>query len=261
MRSLPERGARLDGFHPADQPERRSRPRADATVSAMGASPLRRLVRHARAHRGRVRLGLTFSVLNKVFDLAPPLLIGAAVGIVVDSERSFLDTRFGITDRSDQLYALAADSGRHLGPGEPLRVPPEDRLAQPRPVGPARPQARGLPPRAGPRDGLLRGRGHRRADERPQRRRQPARALPRRGRQQPRPAGDDDPRGRRPVLLALTRGRVGRVPADALHRLGLDRVPEEAPGPLPRRARARGRAERGPLGEPRRDRHDQELRA
>ncbi|MEC8511900.1 MAG: ABC transporter ATP-binding protein [Planctomycetota bacterium] len=74
----------------------------------MGTSPLRRLVRHARAHRGRVRLGLTFSVLNKVFDLAPPLLIGAAVGIVVDSERSFLDTRFGITDRSDQLYALAA---------------------------------------------------------------------------------------------------------------------------------------------------------
>ena len=55
-----------------------------------------------------MRLGLTFSVLNKVFDLAPPLLIGAAVGIVVDSERSFLDTRFGITDRSDQLYALAA---------------------------------------------------------------------------------------------------------------------------------------------------------
>lgn len=74
----------------------------------MGASPLRRLLRHAGAHRGRVRLGAAFSVLNKLFDLAPPILIGAAVGIVVDGERSFLDTRFGVEDRSDQLYVLAA---------------------------------------------------------------------------------------------------------------------------------------------------------
>ena len=31
--------------------------------------PLRRLLRYSRAHRGRLRLAVTCSVLNKVFDL------------------------------------------------------------------------------------------------------------------------------------------------------------------------------------------------
>ena len=37
---------------------------------------LRRLLRYARDFRTRIRLACVFSVLNKVFDLAPPLLIG-----------------------------------------------------------------------------------------------------------------------------------------------------------------------------------------
>lgn len=53
-----------------------------------------------------MRLGALYSVLNKLFDLAPPLLIGAAVTIVVEDETSFL-AGFGFTDRHDQLYALA----------------------------------------------------------------------------------------------------------------------------------------------------------
>jgi ATP-binding cassette, subfamily B, bacterial len=67
-----------------------------------GAPPLARLLRHAGRHRGRVRLGATFSVLNKLFDLAPPLLIGAAVDIVVEREESFL-ARFGYGDPHDQF--------------------------------------------------------------------------------------------------------------------------------------------------------------
>ncbi|MEM8710559.1 MAG: ABC transporter ATP-binding protein [Planctomycetota bacterium] len=68
--------------------------------------PLQRLLAHASAHRGRVRLGAAYSVLNKLFDLAPPLLIGTAVAIVVDREDSFV-ARLGIEEPADQLFWLA----------------------------------------------------------------------------------------------------------------------------------------------------------
>jgi ATP-binding cassette, subfamily B, bacterial len=68
--------------------------------------PLARLIRYARPHRGRVLLATLFSVLNKIFDLAPPVLIGAAVDIVVQREDSFL-ARLGVVDVFDQLIVLA----------------------------------------------------------------------------------------------------------------------------------------------------------
>jgi len=46
------------------------------------------------------------SVLNKLFDLMPPLLIGAAVDIVVSREGSFV-SRIGLSDVELQLWALA----------------------------------------------------------------------------------------------------------------------------------------------------------
>ncbi|MEM7249535.1 MAG: ABC transporter ATP-binding protein [Acidobacteriota bacterium] len=72
----------------------------------MAVSPLRRLLVHARAHRGRVRLAVLCSILNKIFDLAPPLLIGAAVDIVVRREQSFLAS-FGFPEVQPQLWLLA----------------------------------------------------------------------------------------------------------------------------------------------------------
>jgi ATP-binding cassette subfamily B protein len=45
-------------------------------------------------------------VLNKIFDLAPPLLIGMAVDVVVQQEDSFL-ARLGFTDVFTQLIVLA----------------------------------------------------------------------------------------------------------------------------------------------------------
>lgn len=48
----------------------------------------------------------SFSVLNKVFDLAPPLLIGAAVDVVVKREDSWIAS-WGATDPSHQLWLLA----------------------------------------------------------------------------------------------------------------------------------------------------------
>lgn len=51
-------------------------------------------------------LASTFSILNKTFDLAPPLLIGAAVDVVVQQENSFL-AGFGFPDTKTQLIVLA----------------------------------------------------------------------------------------------------------------------------------------------------------
>lgn len=70
------------------------------------AHPLRRLVQHYRRYRRRLIAATSFSILNKVFDLAPPLLIGAAVDVVVKQEESFIAS-IGITDVGHQLTALA----------------------------------------------------------------------------------------------------------------------------------------------------------
>ena len=74
----------------------------------MSSSPssLRRLLSYTRPFRRRMILATTFSVLNKLFDLAPPALIGAAVDVVVSQEESIL-ARFGIVDVSTQLWVLA----------------------------------------------------------------------------------------------------------------------------------------------------------
>ncbi|NOX61779.1 MAG: ABC transporter ATP-binding protein [Chloroflexi bacterium] len=69
--------------------------------------PLKRLWRYARDHRGDALLASVYSILNKLFDLAPPLLIGMAVDIVVRREQSFL-AEWGLVDVRLQLLALAA---------------------------------------------------------------------------------------------------------------------------------------------------------
>jgi ATP-binding cassette subfamily B protein len=71
------------------------------------AHPLRRLFEHARKYRRDVWLASTFSVLNKLFDVLPEVLIGVAVDVVVNRKASFL-ARAGITDPHQQLVALAA---------------------------------------------------------------------------------------------------------------------------------------------------------
>ena len=67
--------------------------------------PLRRLLRYARPHRRAVILASTYSILNKVFDLAPPLLIGAAVDVVVTPQASLMG-KLGIEGSSAQLMVL-----------------------------------------------------------------------------------------------------------------------------------------------------------
>ncbi|HEX6271578.1 MAG TPA: ABC transporter ATP-binding protein [Polyangiaceae bacterium] len=71
------------------------------------AHPLRRLFHHARAYRREIALATTFSVLNKVFDVLPEVLIGVAVDVVVNRKASFV-ARAGVTDPYEQLVLLAA---------------------------------------------------------------------------------------------------------------------------------------------------------
>ncbi|MCB9731704.1 MAG: ABC transporter ATP-binding protein [Deltaproteobacteria bacterium] len=84
---------------PSDTSSAVSPPPSDAVP------PLRRLLRYARPHRRHVWLAVTCSILNKVFDLAPPALIGAAVDIVVRREDSAL-AALGVTDVRWQLGVL-----------------------------------------------------------------------------------------------------------------------------------------------------------
>ncbi|MFU8803415.1 MAG: ABC transporter ATP-binding protein [Bradymonadaceae bacterium] len=68
--------------------------------------PLKRLTSYSQAHRSRLRAAATCSVLNKIFDLAPPALIGAAIDVVVEREASLI-ARMGVVDVMHQLIVLA----------------------------------------------------------------------------------------------------------------------------------------------------------
>jgi len=68
--------------------------------------PLWRLLRYGRKYDSVIKQAIACSVLNKFFDLAPPLLIGWAVDILIEKENSFLG-RLGITDVGGQLFILS----------------------------------------------------------------------------------------------------------------------------------------------------------
>ena len=68
--------------------------------------PFKRLLKYMSPHKGTIRLATLCSVLNKIWDLAPPLLIGLAVDVVVQREESFL-AGFGIEDAWHQLIFLS----------------------------------------------------------------------------------------------------------------------------------------------------------
>jgi ATP-binding cassette subfamily B protein len=68
--------------------------------------PLLRLLQHTRQHRRGVFWASTYSILNKIFDLAPPFLIGAAVDIVVAQENSYIGW-LGFPNLTTQLWILA----------------------------------------------------------------------------------------------------------------------------------------------------------
>ena len=69
--------------------------------------PFRRLLTYMNPHRATIRLASFCSVFNKIWDLAPPLLIGLAVDVVVLKEDSLLAS-YGLVDPWHQLILLSA---------------------------------------------------------------------------------------------------------------------------------------------------------
>tara|TARA_S200000501_G_scaffold175071_1_gene164700 strand:+ start:2524 stop:4305 length:1782 start_codon:yes stop_codon:yes gene_type:complete len=68
--------------------------------------PLRSILGKSDAPKNKIRLAILCSILNKIWDLAPPLLIGVAVDVVVQKEDSLL-AHWGIIDPWNQLIVLA----------------------------------------------------------------------------------------------------------------------------------------------------------
>ncbi len=69
--------------------------------------PLIRLWRYAAPHRARIVAATTLSVANKVFDVVPEILIGAAVDVIVRGDDSWVADVTGIDSVWSQLVALA----------------------------------------------------------------------------------------------------------------------------------------------------------
>ena len=75
-------------------------------MSMTEVGPFRRLLSHMKGHSKTIRLASLCSVTNKIWDLAPPLLIGLAVDVVVLREDSFLAS-IGFIDPWNQLILLS----------------------------------------------------------------------------------------------------------------------------------------------------------
>ena len=72
----------------------------------MKQNNLKDLYKYAQQNQTKVKRGILYSILNKLFDLAPPVLIGVAIDIVVEGSDSFIGS-FGFEDRRQQLIILA----------------------------------------------------------------------------------------------------------------------------------------------------------
>lgn len=78
----------------------------------MSQHPLGQLFHYAKHYKRDFQLASLYSVLNKFFDILPEVLIGVAVDIVVNAEKSFLARKllagFGLTEVWHQLLFLGA---------------------------------------------------------------------------------------------------------------------------------------------------------
>lgn len=72
----------------------------------MSQSNLKHLFVYSQQQKTKAKRGIVYSILNKLFDLAPPVLIGIAIDIVVEGNESFLAS-LGVPDRRRQLVILA----------------------------------------------------------------------------------------------------------------------------------------------------------
>ncbi|HEY9659783.1 MAG TPA: ABC transporter transmembrane domain-containing protein, partial [Allocoleopsis sp.] len=80
--------------------------RQQQVASPHPKQPLLRLIHYAQVYRSQIWTATICSILNKVFDLAPPVLIGVAVDVVVQQQNSWM-AQFGIRDVRGQFLLLA----------------------------------------------------------------------------------------------------------------------------------------------------------
>ncbi|SHE52718.1 ATP-binding cassette, subfamily B [Modicisalibacter ilicicola DSM 19980] len=66
---------------------------------------LGRLLRYARGYRRRIVAATICSIINKLFDIAPEILIGVAIDVVVNQEESFV-AALGFASAREQILAL-----------------------------------------------------------------------------------------------------------------------------------------------------------
>jgi ATP-binding cassette subfamily B protein len=89
----------------AGRPRKEPRLQPSKQAQVASTSPLKRLIQYGHAYRRQIWQASICSVLNKLFDLAPPALIGIAVDVVVEQQDSML-AQLGLESVFSQLLAL-----------------------------------------------------------------------------------------------------------------------------------------------------------
>lgn len=67
---------------------------------------LGRLLRYAKGYRRRIIAATACSIINKLFDIAPEILIGIAIDVVVNQDNSFV-AQIGFESPKEQIFILA----------------------------------------------------------------------------------------------------------------------------------------------------------
>ncbi|ESA35151.1 xenobiotic-transporting atpase [Leptolyngbya sp. Heron Island J] len=70
------------------------------------SSPLLRLLHYGKPHQIEIWSAIACSILNTIFDLAPPYLIGIAIDVVVNPDSSLI-SQFGINSLTGQLAIVS----------------------------------------------------------------------------------------------------------------------------------------------------------
>ena len=87
----------------------RSPPDTDKTGVTVETSSswqaLTRLLKYARGYRSRIIAACSCSVINKLFDISPEILIGIAIDVVVNQQDSFV-AAIGFTEAREQIMVL-----------------------------------------------------------------------------------------------------------------------------------------------------------
>ena len=82
-----------------------SAPQSETTALTSFAALLK-LLRYARGHRKQTVLAIICSVINRVFDVMPEILIGIAIDVVVNRDSSFVAS-LGFSTPESQITILA----------------------------------------------------------------------------------------------------------------------------------------------------------